>query len=96
MMRRQLILEIDSVDLNKVYKASRYGSDDDYYNCPMNKEEYLNFWNELVKAETTPLKEFEKAIFEGCMPVEEMASRGVDTLRYGPLKASGLRTSCYW
>ena len=86
------ILEIDSVDLNKVYKASRYGKgDDDYYNCPMNKEEYLNFWNELVKAETTPLKEFEKAIFfEGCMPVEEMASRGVDTLRYGPLKPVGL------
>ena len=86
------IVAIDSVDMNKVYKASRYGKgDDDYYNCPMNKEEYLLFWNELVNAETAPIKEFEKAIFfEGCMPVEEMASRGVDTLRYGPLKPVGL------
>ena len=75
-----------------MYKASRYGKgDDDYYNCPMNKEEYEIFWNALVNAEKTATKDFEKAIFfEGCMPVEEMASRGIDTLRYGPLKPVGL------
>ena len=78
--------------MDKAYKASRYGKgDDDYINCPMNKEEYEVFWQELVNAEKTPTKDFEKAIFfEGCMPVEEMASRGIDTLRYGPLKPVGL------
>ncbi|MDF2564970.1 MAG: Methylenetetrahydrofolate--tRNA-(uracil-5-)-methyltransferase trmFO, partial [Massilibacillus sp.] len=82
----------ESLNMDKAYKASRYGKgDDDYINCPMNKEEYLVFWNELVNAEKTETKDFEKAIFfEGCMPVEEMASRGVDTLRYGPLKPVGL------
>ena len=82
----------ESLNMDKAYKASRYGKgDDDYINCPMNKEEYLMFWNELVNAEKTATKDFEKAIFfEGCMPVEEMASRGVDTLRYGPLKPVGL------
>lgn len=82
----------ESLDMDKVYRASRYGKgDDDYLNCPMNKEQYLEFWNELTTAETVPVKEFEKPIFfEGCMPVEEMASRGIDTLRYGPLKPVGL------
>lgn len=82
----------ESLNMDKAYKASRYGKgDDDYINCPMNKEEYQVFWNELVNAEKTETKDFEKAIFfEGCMPVEEMASRGVDTLRYGPLKPVGL------
>ena len=86
------ILVGDSLDSNKVYRASRYGKgDDDYINCPMNKEEYINFWNELTRAETVPVKDFEKPIFfEGCMPVEEMASRGIDTLRFGPLKPVGL------
>lgn len=86
------ILVGESLDMNKVYRASRYGKgDDDYLNCPMNKEEYTNFWNELTTAETVPVKNFEKPIFfEGCMPVEEMASRGIDTLRFGPLKPVGL------
>jgi methylenetetrahydrofolate--tRNA-(uracil-5-)-methyltransferase len=82
----------DSLDMSKVYRASRYGKgDDDYLNCPMNKAEYEHFWNELTHAETTPVKNFEKAVFfEGCMPVEEMASRGIDTLLFGPLKPVGL------
>jgi len=82
----------ESLDMEKVYRASRYGKGtDDYLNCPMNKEEYTNFWNELTNAETVPVKNFEKPIFfEGCMPVEEMASRGIDTLRFGPLKPVGL------
>ena len=82
----------DSLNLDKVYRASRYGKgDEDYLNCPMTKEEYEHFWRELTTAETTPVKEFEKAIFfEGCMPVEEMASRGIDTLCFGPLKPVGL------
>lgn len=86
------ILVGDSLDMNKIYRASRYGKgDDDYLNCPMNKEEYANFWRELTSAETVPVKNFEKPIFfEGCMPVEEMASRGIDTLRFGPLKPVGL------
>ncbi len=82
----------DSLNMDKAYKASRYGKgDDDYINCPMNKEEYEHFWQELVNSEKTQTKNFEKEIFfEGCMPVEEMASRGVDTLLYGPLKPVGL------
>ena len=82
----------DSLDMSKVYRASRYGKgDDDYLNCPMTKEEYTAFWTELTNAETVPVKNFEKAIFfEGCMPVEEMAGRGIDTLRFGPLKPVGL------
>ncbi|HMM21547.1 MAG TPA: FADH(2)-oxidizing methylenetetrahydrofolate--tRNA-(uracil(54)-C(5))-methyltransferase TrmFO [Selenomonadales bacterium] len=83
----------DSLDYGKVFRASRYDKgEDDYLNCPMNKEEYELFWQELTRAETAPLKDFEKAIFfEGCMPVEEMAGRGPDTLRFGPLKPVGLR-----
>jgi len=86
------ILTRESLNMNIIYRASRYGKgDDDYYNCPMNKEEYEGFWHELINAETTPVKEFEKAIFfEGCMPVEEMARRGIETLRFGPLKPVGL------
>ena len=82
------ILVGESLDMEKVYRASRYGKgDDDYLNCPMSEEEYKEFWKELTSAETVPVKEFEKPIFfEGCMPVEEMASRGIDTLRFGPLK----------
>jgi len=64
--------------------------DDSYINLPMNQEEYENFWNELVKAEVVELHEFEKKeIFEGCMPIEVMAKRGIDTLRFGPLKPVG-------
>ncbi|GBG56311.1 methylenetetrahydrofolate--tRNA-(uracil-5-)-methyltransferase TrmFO [Sporomusaceae bacterium FL31] len=84
----------ESLDMTKVYRASRYGKgegDGDYLNCPMNKQEYELFWNELINSEKSAVKDFEKAIFfEGCMPVEEMASRGIDTLRFGPLKPVGL------
>lgn len=82
----------ESLDMNKIFRASRYGKgDEDYLNCPMNKVEYENFWNELTQAQTTPVKNFEKTVFfEGCMPVEEMAARGIDTLRFGPLKPVGL------
>jgi len=83
----------ESINFNKIYRASRYDKgNDDYLNCPMNQEEYEVFWQELVNAETTAVKEFEKAIFfEGCMPVEVMAARGKDTLRFGPLKPVGLK-----
>lgn len=86
------IISADSIDLGKVYRSSRYDRGEaDYLNCPLSKEEYELFWQELTHAETAPIKEFEKTIFfEGCMPVEEMAARGVDTLRYGPLKPVGL------
>lgn len=82
----------DSLDMTKIYRASRYDKgDDDYLNCPMTKEEYENFYNELIAAETAPIKEFEKIkFFEGCMPIEEMAARGIDTMRFGPLKPVGL------
>lgn len=86
------LVSYDSLDKEKVFFASRYDKgDSDYINCPMSKDEYLNFYNELINAEITESKEFEKQIFfEGCMPVEEMARRGIDTLRYGPLKPVGL------
>ncbi len=82
----------DSINMEKAYRASRYGKGTaDYINCPMNKQEYEAFWHELVNAEKTTVKEFEKEIFfEGCMPVEVMASRGIDTLLFGPLKPVGL------
>ncbi|HWR38863.1 MAG TPA: methylenetetrahydrofolate--tRNA-(uracil(54)-C(5))-methyltransferase (FADH(2)-oxidizing) TrmFO [Patescibacteria group bacterium] len=86
------IVTAESLDMNKVYRASRYGKgDEDYLNCPMDRDEYLRFQQELVAAEGTPTREFEKAVFfEGCMPIEVMAARGVDTMRYGPLKPVGL------
>ena len=65
------------------------GKEQSYINLPMNQEEYEKFWNELVNAEVVTLHDFEKKIFEGCMPVEIMAKRGVDTLRFGPLKPVG-------
>lgn len=82
----------DSINMEKAYRASRYGKGTaDYINCPMNKQEYDSFWHELVNAEKMPIKEFEKEVFfEGCMPVEVMASRGIDTLLFGPLKPVGL------
>lgn len=85
------IIERDSIDMNIAFIGDRYGKGEaDYINLPMNKEEYENFWNELVNAEIAHLHEFEKRdIFEGCMPVEVMAKRGIDTLRYGPLKPVG-------
>ena len=86
------IVSVESLDMDKVYRASRYGKGDaDYLNCPMSLEQYNNFWNELVNAEVVPLKRFEKEkIFEGCMPVETMAKRGIQTLLFGPLKPVGL------
>ena len=77
--------------MNIAFIGDRYGKGEaDYINLPMNKEEYENFWNELVNAEVVELHSFERReIFEGCMPVEVMAKRGIDTLRYGPLKPVG-------
>ena len=85
------IIEKNSVDMNIAFIGDRYGKGEaDYINLPMNKEEYENFWNELVNAEVVELHSFERReIFEGCMPVEVMAKRGIDTLRYGPLKPVG-------
>lgn len=86
------IVSADSIDMNKVFWGSRYRpGDDDYLNCPMNREEYFNFYRELISAETVPAREFEKEVhFEGCMPIEAMASRGEMTMAYGPLKPVGL------
>jgi len=87
------IISADSLDMNKIYAASRYGKGDgdDYLNCPMNEEEYTRFVDELNRAEKVPSRDFEKVIhFEGCMPVETLAERGVDTLRFGPMKPVGL------
>lgn len=86
------IVQFDSIDMTKAFKASRYGKGgDDYINCPMNKEEYLAFYNALITAERADVKGFDKEIvFEGCMPIETMASRGEDTMRFGPLKPVGL------
>ena len=85
------IIEKESIDMNIAFWGDRYGKgDSSYINLPMNKEEYLKFYNELVNAEIVTLHEFEKKeIFEGCMPIEIMAARGEDTLRYGPLKPVG-------
>lgn len=86
------IVSADSIDMDKVFWGSRYSpGDGDYLNCPMNREEYLNFYQELIRAETVPAREFEKEVhFEGCMPIEAMASRGEMTMAYGPLKPVGL------
>jgi methylenetetrahydrofolate--tRNA-(uracil-5-)-methyltransferase len=86
------IVAYDSINHEKVFKASRYDKgDSDYINCPMNEEEYKLFHHELVNAEVAPIKGFEKEIvFEGCMPVETMAKRGLQTLLFGPLKPVGL------
>lgn len=87
------IVTADSLDYSKVYRASRYDKGDaDYLNCPFEtKEEYLAFWEALRTAELAPVKDFEKEVFfEACMPIEEMARRGEDTMRFGPLKPVGL------
>jgi methylenetetrahydrofolate--tRNA-(uracil-5-)-methyltransferase len=86
------IVTAESVDMSKAYLASRYGKGEAaYLNCPMDQYQYEAFWTELVKAEKTPTKEFEKEVFfEGCMPVEAMAERGRNTLLFGPLKPVGL------
>ncbi len=86
------IVTADSLDYDKVFAASRYDKGDaDYLNCPMTEEEYNAFWEALVSAECAETKAFEKEIFfEGCMPIEVMAKRGIYTLCYGPLKPVGL------
>lgn len=87
------IISAESIDTNIAFFKARYDKGDaDYLNCPMNKEEYTNFYNELINAKTIELHEFEKKnIFESCMPIEIMAKRGVDAIRFGPLKPVGLR-----
>ena len=89
------IIDYSSIDMSKAFFASRYGKGDaDYINCPMNEEEYSAFYHELINAKCAELHSFETGdkltVFEGCMPVEEMARRGFDTLRFGPLKPIGI------
>ena len=89
------IVTAESVDMDFAFTASRYdrGGEDDYINCPMNKEEYETFYNALVSAERAPLHDFDVSnpkVYEGCMPVEVMAQRGEGTLRFGPMKPVGL------
>lgn len=89
------IVTSESIDMDYAFCASRYdrGDGDDYINCPMNKEEYETFYNELVNAERAPLHDFDvnnPKVYEGCMPVEVMAQRGEGTLRFGPMKPVGL------
>lgn len=90
------IVTYDSIDTKFAFTASRYGKGggEDYINCPMNKEQYELFYNELIKAERTPLHGVDvqnPKVYEGCMPVEVMAQRGADTLRFGPMKPVGLK-----
>lgn len=86
------IVDANTLDYSRIFAAGRYNSGNtDYLNCTLNKEEYYNFIDNLVAAQRVPLKEFEDVnVFEGCMPVEIMASRGRDSLRFGPLKSVGL------
>ena len=93
------IVNTDSINMDVAWMQSRYdkpgphGTGKDYINCPMNKDQYLAFYDALINAEKTEFKEWEKdtPYFEGCMPVEVMAARGVDTLRWGPMKPVGLQ-----
>lgn len=86
------IVEGGSIDYTRAFQASRYDEGEgDYLNCPLTKDEYERFWNALITGEEVPLKEFEKPrFFEGCLPVEVMAKRGIQTLAYGPMKPVGL------
>ncbi|NLX92679.1 MAG: methylenetetrahydrofolate--tRNA-(uracil(54)-C(5))-methyltransferase (FADH(2)-oxidizing) TrmFO, partial [Clostridiales bacterium] len=89
------IVTAESIDMDCAFTQSRYdrGGEDDYINCPMNKEEYETFHRALVSAQSAELHEFDKKkdFYEGCMPIEVLAARGLDTLRYGPLRPVGLR-----
>ena len=92
------IVTYDSLDKEKIFFAARYGrGDDDYINCPFTKEEYTAFWNELKNAESAPVHDFDKpkgkddfTVYEGCMPIEVLAKRGEETMRYGAMKPVGL------
>jgi methylenetetrahydrofolate--tRNA-(uracil-5-)-methyltransferase len=86
------IVDGDSLNMDVIFRASRYGEGNDYLNCPMTPEEYYRFVDELSKGEKVPYREFERPVhFEGCLPVEEMARRGRETLAHGPLKPVGLK-----
>ena len=88
------IVTAESLDMDRIFAASRYGRGEaDYLNCPFNKEEYEAFYTALVSAERAPLHDFDTpmTVYEGCMPIEVMAGRGADTIRYGPLRPVGLR-----
>ncbi|NMA95920.1 MAG: methylenetetrahydrofolate--tRNA-(uracil(54)-C(5))-methyltransferase (FADH(2)-oxidizing) TrmFO [Clostridiales bacterium] len=85
------IVDGSSLDLSRIFRASRYDRGNDYLNCPMTEIEYTTFWHELINAKAVELRSFEgPKVFEGCIPIEIMAKRGMDTLRYGPLKPVGL------
>ncbi len=86
------IVAAESIDMSVAFKAARYGKGgDDYINCPMNREQYERFYYELINAKSVPLKRFEETRwFEACLPIEELARRGIDTLRFGPMKPKGL------
>lgn len=88
------IVSADSIDMSLAFTQSRYdrGGEDDYINCPMNKEQYEAFYEAIINAESAPVHTFDKRrdVYEGCMPIEVLASRGKDTMRYGPLKPVGL------
>lgn len=85
------IVTADSINFEKAFRLSRYGKGEDYVNCPMSEEEYLHFVEALNRAEKSPVQQFEKKyLFEGCLPIEEMADRGKQTLAFGPLKPVGL------
>lgn len=87
----------ESLDMEHAFRASRYGKEEsgegDYINCPLNKEEYEAFHAALVSAETAPLHTFDERpkVYEGCMPIEVLAKRGSDSIRFGPMKPVGLR-----
>lgn len=88
------IVAADGIDMNIAFAASRYSDGEgDYINCPMNKAEYEAFYGELINAETAPLHDVDSGlkVYEGCMPVEVLAKRGTDSIRFGPLKPVGLR-----
>ena len=86
------IVKKDSINMNIAYKKARYDQgDDSYINCPFSEEQYNKFYDELINAEVAKVHEFDKAYFEGCMPIEVMAKRGKDTLRFGPMKPKGLQ-----
>ncbi len=86
------IVDRESLDMHKIFRASRYGRGDDYLNCPLTREEYYHFVDELVTGEKVPYREFEHPLhFEGCLPIEEIAARGRETLAHGPMKPVGLR-----
>lgn len=87
------IVAYDSIDMNRAFRAARYGKGgDDYINCPMTREEYERFYRALITAEAAPVHDGveDPKVFEGCMPIEVMAARGADTMRFGPLKPVGL------